>query len=45
MTMDKYVELLRWTADQIGQREGGQQFEPAPPVLAELDLEPRSGAN
>lgn len=40
MTMDKYVELLRWTADQIGQREGGQQFEPAPPVLAELDLEP-----
>lgn len=40
MTIEKYIELLRWTADQIRQRQDGQKFDDTPQTLADLEMEP-----
>lgn len=40
MTHEKYIELLRWTADQIRHQHDGQKFDNCPQSLAQLELEP-----
>lgn len=40
MTIETYIELLRWTAGQIRQRKDGPKFDDKPQVLANLELGP-----
>ena len=40
ITQDKYIELLRWTTDQLRQRKDGRKFDDSPTTLNELHLEP-----
>lgn len=39
MSQEKYIELLRWTADQIRHKHDGQTFEDSPSVLSELQMQ------
>lgn len=40
ITEEQYMELLRWTTDQLRQRKDGRKFDDSPPTLKQLQLEP-----
>ena len=39
ITQEQYVELLRWTADQLRNQHGGRTFDDSPPLLTQLQIE------
>lgn len=40
MTEARYIELLKWSADQIRHRHQGQAFDDSPPELDQMNIEP-----
>lgn len=40
ITQEQYIELLRWTADQLRHSHNGRKFDDSPPTLAALEIEP-----
>lgn len=40
MSQEKYIELLRWTADQIRHKPSGKKLDDCPSTLVDLELEP-----
>ncbi len=42
ITQENYIELLRWTADQLRHTQDGRPFDDRPQCLVELELEPET---